>query len=89
MEQAQKPRKVRAPRKEVDESSIGGKLRRARVTAKMTQAELAEKCGMQQPAIARAETGRVTPTLEFIEKVAKACGHSLEIELKAKAKPKS
>lgn len=54
---------------------IAMKLRRLRDAAAMTQADVAEKSGMQQPTIARMEalSGPV-PGLDSIGKYVEACG---------------
>jgi len=44
----------------------------ARIAKKMTQAELAEKVGMKQAAIARLEGGESNPTYSTLAKIAKA-----------------
>lgn len=46
----------------------------ARLYADMSQAELAKKIGTQQPSIARAEKGAVVPSIDFLQKIAKAIG---------------
>lgn len=46
-------------------------LRRA---AGLNQGQLAARMGTAQPAIARAEAGRVMPSVKFIERWARACG---------------
>ena len=53
-------------------------LREARRRAGLTQAELAEACGVKQPAISRIETGAVDPTVETLDRLLAACGESLE-----------
>jgi ribosome-binding protein aMBF1 (putative translation factor) len=53
----------------------------ARKEKGMTQKELADKMGSRQAVISRLETGRANPSLEFIKKLAKALGASLEIRL--------
>ena len=53
---------------------IGEKIKKARTDAKMTQKELAEKCGMADSAIRKYESGKVTPKLDTIAKIARAMG---------------
>lgn len=66
----------------------------ARISKKMTQTQLAKKIGTKQPSIARIENGDVLPSLEFLDKIAKALDTELvqpmfkfmeekEIELKS------
>lgn len=52
----------------------------ARTTAGLTQKELAEKLGTDQSNIARLETGRSSPSLRTLEKIATACGLRLHVE---------
>lgn len=50
-----------------------------RVKEGLTQKELAKKLGTKQSAIARLESGNYNPTLEFLQKTAKALGTKLVI----------
>ncbi len=43
----------------------------------LTQAQLAQKIGTKQTAIARLESGAYNPTIKFLNKVAKALGAEL------------
>lgn len=56
-------------------------LRSARESAGYTQMQLAEKLGITQQAIARAERWSSNPTVGFIRRWAKACGKRLEFRL--------
>src|SRR5207302_9323537 len=60
-------------------TEIGMLLARARVQAAMTQSRLAEAMGTTQPVVARAEGGYRMPTIDFIDRWAKATGTSLSI----------
>ena len=61
---------------------IGGELvREARKRAGLTQAELAERAGTTQSAIARLESGRTSPALEQVERLLKLCGFQLVVQL--------
>lgn len=51
----------------------------ARRDAKLTQAELAEKIGTTQSAIARLEAGRVSPSISTLRRYAEATGHQLRV----------
>lgn len=53
---------------------IQGLIRHARLEAGLTQAELASRAETSQPAIARYERGKVTPSLETFERLLAACG---------------
>ena len=54
--------------------TIGEKIKKARTDAKMTQKELAEKCGMAESASRKYESGKVVPKLDTIAKIARAMG---------------
>lgn len=56
-------------------------VHRVRTDARLTQAELAERMGTTQSAIARMEGGGVRPTLETLEKLARAIGSDLVVGL--------
>ena len=47
----------------------------------LTQAELADRAGTTQSAIARWETGRSRPAVETLARLVRACGLELRIEL--------
>lgn len=55
----------------------------ARVRAGLTQAQLAERMGTSQSAIARLESGTARPSVATLEKLAKATGSKLRIALEA------
>ena len=52
---------------------------RARTAAKLTQAELAERLGTTQSAIARLEAGRVSPSYATLRRYAEATGTRLTV----------
>ena len=58
-------------------------LRWARKRAGLTQAELARRAGLSQPAVARLEDPDYNPTLDMLERVAAALGARLEVALSA------
>jgi DNA-binding XRE family transcriptional regulator/predicted RNase H-like HicB family nuclease len=58
-------------------------LRWARKRAGLTQAELARRAGLSQPAVARLEDPDYNPSLEMLERVAAALGSRLEVALSA------
>ena len=57
----------------------------ARSRAGLTQAQLAERMGTQQAAIARLEGGRVRPSMDTLRRYAKATGSRLHVTLEAGA----
>jgi transcriptional regulator with XRE-family HTH domain len=50
----------------------------ARRRAGLTQRELAKLSGTPQPSISRIERGGVSPTVDTLEHLIRACGHELE-----------
>jgi len=57
-------------------------LIKARIRKGLTQEDLARKIGTKQSAIARIEAGNANPSIEFLEKITKAMGLKLEIQVK-------
>lgn len=55
-----------------DESTLHGRLTSRRVALGLDQADIAERMGVARAAYSQYETGKVVPSLEKIEKVAKA-----------------
>lgn len=49
----------------------------ARLKRGLTQEKLAKLVGTQQPSIARVENGSITPSLDFLKKIALAIGTTL------------
>ena len=63
-------------------ASFGGDLiREARRRAGLTQAELAERAGTAQPAIARWEAGSTAVSLDDIVRLIRLCGLDLELHI--------
>lgn len=60
--------------------AVISQLIEARIKNKMTQAEVAKMVGTKQSAIARVESGRANPSIEFLQKLANALNSSLEIK---------
>lgn len=59
--------------------SLGEQFARARKAAGITQAQLAQKTGLQQSAISRFERGLANPTLETLETLAAGIGAELHL----------
>lgn len=55
-------------------------LVRVRQEENMTQAELAERIGIQQSNVSRLERGHSNPSIDFIERVAKGLNREIKIE---------
>lgn len=56
-------------------------IREARLRAGLTQAELAERAGLVQPAIARWEAGRTTISIDEVVRLVRLCGLDLEFAI--------
>jgi len=59
---------------------LGEVVRHRREELGITQAELAERAGLQQPAVARFETGGTMPTIPMLERLADALLLRLNVE---------
>ncbi|WP_406401469.1 helix-turn-helix domain-containing protein [Streptomyces sp. NBC_00879] len=58
---------------------LGRAVRERREALGMTQAQLAQQAGLQQPAVARFEAGGTMPTLPLLERFASALGLRLNV----------
>ena len=56
-------------------------VREARKRAGLTQAELAARAGTTQSAVARVESGSVSPSLEHLTKLVRAAGFDIDVRL--------
>ncbi len=63
------------------ELALVEELVRARAKAKLTQAELAERIGTTQSAVARLEGGKVSPSIATLRRYAEATGSRLCVSL--------
>lgn len=61
------------------EAALIGKLIEAREAKGLSQRELAELCGVKQPAIARLESMKTTPQIDTLFKVLSPLGYTLSI----------
>ena len=68
-------------RAEFDRLQLARKVKGLREKKKMSQVELAARAGTKQPNIARLESGKVVPKLDFLEKVARALGGHLDVRI--------
>ncbi len=68
-------------RAEFDRLQLARKVKGLREKKKMSQVELAALAGTKQPNIARLESGKVVPKLDFLEKVARALGGHLDVRI--------
>lgn len=57
-------------------------LIRARTKARLSQAELAKRLGTTQSAVARLESGGISPSLSTLRRYAEATGTRLHLELR-------
>jgi transcriptional regulator with XRE-family HTH domain len=60
---------------------IGAFIASLRLAGDLSQRELAQRAGTSQPAIARLEQGRASPTLATLQRLARAAGFELRLEL--------
>jgi transcriptional regulator with XRE-family HTH domain len=63
------------------EGALQREMVEARVRAGMTQQQLAEQMGTTQSAIARLETGRSSPSITTLKKIAAVTGSRLVVRL--------
>ena len=60
----------------------GQLIKKARVSAGLTQRELAQRLGTHQPVIARWENESTRPDFDTVVKAVEACGFDLQVELR-------
>ncbi|GAA2886096.1 hypothetical protein GCM10010517_49770 [Streptosporangium fragile] len=58
----------------VRDMDLGDRLREVRVARNLTQAEVARRAGISQPALSRIELGGGVPTLEMLDRIGRAMG---------------
>ena len=77
--------KAEVERIEQEEGALLDALLRARQSAGLTQAQVAERMGTHAPAVARLErslaTGRHSPSIATVRSYAKACGKKLVLRV--------
>lgn len=59
----------------------GRLVRHYREAAGLSQRELADRLGCQQPAIARLEAGGVSPSMRTLERIAEALGYVVQWQM--------
>lgn len=64
------------------EFEVAKALIQARIDAKMTQNEVAKRMHTSQAAIARLESGHHFPTIQTIQKYARAVNHPISLEIR-------
>jgi predicted transcriptional regulator len=77
--------KAEVARIEKEEGVLLDALLKARLSAGLTQAEVAERMGTQAPAVARLEralaTGKHSPSIATVRKYVDACGKKLVLKV--------
>jgi HTH-type transcriptional regulator/antitoxin HipB len=68
-------------RAELDNLQLARQVRALRERRKLTQAQLAERIGTEQPSIARLESGTRVPDLATLARIARALGARLDVRL--------
>lgn len=72
-------------KKELDANEAEYQVVRAIIKARqesgLTQSELAERVGTKQSNIARLESGRANPTIEFLQRVVGAMGKKIAVSI--------
>ena len=58
---------------------IGQRIQELRKEAGLTQTQLAEKCGMAQPNIARLEAGTYATSIDVLSRIAEVLGKRIEL----------
>ena len=65
-----------------EEYNVAREIIHARMKAKLTQKELAEKIGTRQSNVSRIESGNSNPSIAMLKRIAEATGTKLQVELK-------
>ena len=64
-----------------EDDAIGKLLKRARVSAHLSQTEVARRAGVAQSVISAYESGRREPSVSTLERLVRATGHRLVLDL--------
>jgi ribosome-binding protein aMBF1 (putative translation factor) len=78
---AKDPKLATGVRAEFDKLQLARQVKDLREARHLSQADLAAKVGTKQPAIARIESGRGIPRLDFLQRIADALGARLDVRL--------
>ena len=88
-EQLKDPRFKKSFEKERSKLQLGYQIHLAREKAGMTQQELARKIGTRQSNISRLECGDYNFTIEMLDKISRALGVRLKIEIQSRNQEKA
>jgi ribosome-binding protein aMBF1 (putative translation factor) len=75
------PRFLEAYQNAFERLQFARDLKQAREVRGISQSQLAQLVGTKQPSIARLESGRVTPRIDLLQKIANALGMKLVVRL--------
>lgn len=70
---------------EVARLELAAKIKALRVRHGLSQRELAELSGLRQQSFARLETGRQYPSVQILQRIARALGKRLDVRFVAEA----
>lgn len=62
--------------------AVGAEVCRARTAAGLTQSEFADRMDMAVAAVAELEAGHRAPSVDFLQRVAEACGAELSVRIR-------
>ena len=60
---------------------IGQQIAAARANAELTQADLSRRCGIDQSDLSKLERGQLNPSVAMLERIAKALGGELSVQI--------
>lgn len=66
--------------------AVGAEVLRARTAAGLTQAELAARMDMTVAGVAELEAGRRAPSVDFLVRIADACGARLTVQIRPRSR---
>lgn len=68
----------------MEASTVAALVREARTRAALSQRQLAQRAGTASSVVARIELGKTSPTFQTLERLARAAGFDLAVELVAR-----